>query len=96
MDGGEAVIDHGIPYGPVTDEEFEQYQDCPGCRKRVGVGEHFVLVAIGPGDDPEEQAKARANRYYNAVAVIAHLACATGFTDPVKYSAARIVARDND
>lgn len=90
------MIDHGRPFGPVSDEEFQRYQDCPACNQRVAVGDHYVLVTIGPGDDPEEQQKARRGRAYNAVAVIAHLACATGFSDPQKYSAARIVASEEE
>jgi len=51
-------------------------RSCPGCQKPFKEGDYTTLVTIGPGDDPEEQEKARAGRPYNAVAVEAHAACA--------------------
>ncbi len=53
---------------------------CPGCHKALLMGETATLVPIGPGDDEEEREKARNGRAYNAVAILAHYACVTGFT----------------
>jgi hypothetical protein len=41
-------------------------------------GEYSALVPLGPGDDEEAQAKCLEGRYYNAVAVEIHWACAGG------------------
>jgi hypothetical protein len=41
-------------------------------------GDYTALVMLGPGDDPEQQAKAAAGRVYNAVAMEVHWSCATG------------------
>lgn len=49
---------------------------CPACDKVFAVGDRVVLVAIGPGDDPDAQAAAKAGRPYNAVAVPVHASCA--------------------
>ena len=51
---------------------------CPGCKEPILVGEYVTLLAVGPGDDPEQRRKARAGRPYNAVAIIAHYECVTG------------------
>lgn len=53
-------------------------EDCAGCNVKFEAGNLVTLVQIGPGSDPEERLKAREGRSYNAVAVPAHWACATG------------------
>lgn len=53
---------------------------CPGCQQKFQVGDVTTLIALGPGDDPEEQKKCREGKAYNAVAVIIHWSCATGET----------------
>ena len=52
---------------------------CPACGKPFREGDYTTLVPLGPGDDPENQRKARENQAYNAVAVEAHWKCATGW-----------------
>jgi hypothetical protein len=57
-------------------EDTKAGRTCPGCQKPFGEGDYTTLVAIGPGDDEEAQARAREGRPYNAVAVEVHAACA--------------------
>jgi hypothetical protein len=49
---------------------------CPACQMMFLAGDRTVLVPLGPGDDKEAQEKAKAGRFYNAVAVAVHAACA--------------------
>lgn len=67
-------------FGPIeeTDGVLALGKPCAACGKAFAQGQCFGLVGVGPGDDEEEQAKARAGRPYNAVAVPVHWACATG------------------
>lgn len=51
---------------------------CPACDVLLAAGAEVTLVPIGPGSDPEEQAKARAGGPYTAVAILAHWDCAGG------------------
>jgi hypothetical protein len=53
-------------------------EPCPACKIAFKPGDIVFLVALGPGDDPEAQQAARDGRPYNAVALPAHHACATG------------------
>jgi len=52
--------------------------DCPGCRLPFTEGDRITLVPIGPGEDPDEQAKAAQGRAFNAIAIAVHWTCATG------------------
>jgi hypothetical protein len=54
---------------------------CPGCLRMIQPGEHITLIHIGPGDHPEERAKAAAKQPYTPVAMPAHWACVTGQED---------------
>ena len=47
---------------------------CPACDEEIGGP--IALVHIGPGDDPGDQAKARAGRWHTGAAVAVHAACA--------------------
>lgn len=51
---------------------------CLACGKALKPGEYTTLIPLGPGDDSDEQERARNFRWYNAVAVEVHWACATG------------------
>ena len=51
---------------------------CPACHQPFKEGDFTTLITLGPGDDPEEQEKARVGRPYCAVAVEVHWVCATG------------------
>ena len=51
---------------------------CKACDVFFKEGDYVTLVALGPGDDEENRAKARAGRPYTAVAAVVHWACATG------------------
>lgn len=48
---------------------------CKACDKPFKIEDEITLITLGPGDDPEEQAKARAGKAYNAVAAPVHWAC---------------------
>lgn len=69
-------------FGPKPDDASSIGNPCPACRKSFKAGDYTTIVSLGPGDDPEEQAKARTGRAYNAVASEVHFACATGETNP--------------
>jgi hypothetical protein len=51
-------------------------QQCPGCKSPFIVGDITTLITIGPGNDPEQQKRARNNQPYTAVAIPAHWKCA--------------------
>jgi hypothetical protein len=50
------------------------WEDCPACD--LELAGPTALVYIGPGGDPEDQAKARAGRWHTGAAVAVHAACA--------------------
>ena len=54
---------------------------CPGCLRMIQPGEMVTLIHVGPGEHPEERAKAVAKQPYTAVTMPAHLACVTGQED---------------
>lgn len=65
--------------GPLADDNPLTFDGtCEACRQRLKVGDFVTLIALGPGIDEEERAKARAGRPYNGVAAVVHWACATG------------------
>lgn len=51
-------------------------QTCEGCKQQFKANDEVTLIALGPGNDKEEQEKARSNRPYNAVAIPIHWDCA--------------------
>jgi hypothetical protein len=68
--------------GPLApDHPLAKDGQCQACNVPFQAGDWVTLIALGPGDDPEARAKARAGRPYNAVALPVHWACATGETD---------------
>jgi len=56
-------------------------QNCPACGLAFRQDDYVTLISLGPGDDEEARALARAGRPYNAVALPVHWACATGQTE---------------
>jgi len=68
--------------GPIPSDSTLLNLECRACNERFHEGDSIALVALGPGNDSEEQEKARNNRPYNAVAIPIHYACATGITNP--------------
>ncbi len=78
--GKEMAVTQDIPrkFGPKEADHPSVGDLCPACGKAFRAGDYATLVAIGPGDDPENQQNAREGRAYNAVAVEAHWACVTG------------------
>lgn len=65
-------------FGPKTAEHPSVGNPCPACHTVFAVGDFTALVTLGPGDDPDQQERARQGRVYNAVAVEVHWTCATG------------------
>lgn len=49
---------------------------CWACGEGFKAGDYTTLVPLGPGADEEAQGKAREGRWYNAVALEVHWACA--------------------
>lgn len=68
-------------FGPKLSDHPTIGKECPACGEPLAAGDYTALVALGPGSDSEEREKARESRYYNAVAVEVHWACATGFVE---------------
>lgn len=65
-------------FGPKKANHPSIYVECLACHKKFKEGDFTTLISLGPGDDPEEQEKARQGRPYDAMAVEIHFACATG------------------
>lgn len=63
-------------FGPKMADHPSVGKKCPACGIPFVAGDYTSLVALEPGDDPEEQEKARQGRPYNAVASEVHAACA--------------------
>jgi len=57
---------------------------CPACHMAFKEGDYTCLVMLGPGDNLEARALARAGRPYTAVAVEVHWGCGTGKLDNVE------------
>lgn len=70
-----------LPADDKTIAGGEMEKECPACHKVFEAGDYVTLIALGPGDDPDEREKARNHGYYNAVATVVHWACATGEED---------------
>lgn len=63
-------------FGPKTADHPSVGRPCPACHVAFKKGDYTVLVTLGPGNDPEEQKKARDGRAYTAVAAEVHRECA--------------------
>lgn len=70
------------PFGPKSADHFSVGKECPACQKPFEAGCYTTLISLGPGDNPEAQAKAAAGKAYTAVAQEVHWTCATGKPDP--------------
>ena len=69
-------------FNPLTEEHplVKDKVECPACQKVFAAGDVTTLVMLGPGDDPENQRKAKLGLAYNSIAVPVHWSCATGET----------------
>ena len=65
-------------FGPKGKDHWNIGELCPACGVPFAAGDYTTLVPLGPGDDPEEQEKARDHHPYNAISVEVHWSCATG------------------
>lgn len=63
-------------FGPKPPNHPSVGEPCPACHVPFKAGDMTTLVALGPGNDPEQRQKAREGRVYNAVAVEIHALCA--------------------
>lgn len=68
-------------FGPKEAEHPSVGEFCPACKKSFKAGDYTTLIALGPGDNPEQQERAREGRPYNAVAQEVHWVCATGLDE---------------
>jgi len=66
-------------FGPKAVDHPTVGKACPACSKPLAAGDMTALVALGPGDDPDERGRAAAGRPYNAVCVEVHAACADNY-----------------
>lgn len=64
--------------GPLASDHplIKDNEKCPACKKAFAPGDYVTLIALGPGDNEEEQQKAREGRPYTAVAACVHWLCA--------------------
>lgn len=62
-------------FGPKTKDHPSIDELCPACKKPFKEGEYTTLIVLGPGDDPEQQKKAKDGRPYSAVAQELHWDC---------------------
>jgi hypothetical protein len=67
-------------FGPKAAGHPSIGEPCPACKVPFKVGDYTALIPLGPGDDPEEQQKAREKKPYTAVAVEVHYDCADPHT----------------
>lgn len=65
-----------LVYGPMAPDHPAIGRPCAYCKMPFKPGDMTTLIALGPGDDPEAQRKAREGRPYKAVAELVHAACA--------------------
>jgi hypothetical protein len=65
-------------FGPKSADHPSVGKPCPACQVSFVEGDFTTLVSLGPGNNPEEQAKAREGRAYLAVAVEVHWDCSGG------------------
>lgn len=72
------TIDSRKKIGPRPEGYLSAQSTCPACHRSFEAGDYTTLIALGPGDDLEEQDKAAAGVGYIAVGVEVHWACATG------------------
>lgn len=72
----------GRAFGPKGADHPTIGRPCPACHVAFAPGDFTTLVALGPGDDPDAQERAREGWAYNAVAVEVHYTCATGEVAP--------------
>lgn len=66
------------PFGPKDADHPSVGKECPACGIPFKPGDWTTLIALGPGDDPEAQERAKMGRPYNAIALEVHWSCATG------------------
>lgn len=68
-------------FGPKAPDHHTVGNGCIICADVLQVGDYTTLLALGPGEDVEEQERARTGRSFRAVAIEVHWACATGQVD---------------
>jgi hypothetical protein len=74
------IIDDELPrpfHGLPADHPAIGVQ-CPGCAEPIRAGDMTALVAIGPGDDADQQERAAAGQPFHARAVLCHYNCVVG------------------
>lgn len=62
-------------FGPLPSNHPAVGDECKACQKDFVTGDITTLVALGPGDDEEEQQKCQEGRAYISAAVLIHAAC---------------------
>ena len=69
---------HGKRFGPKPAEHLMVELACPVCEEPFATGDYTTLVMLGPGADATAQERCAGGRYYHAVALECHAACAWG------------------
>ena len=77
-----SIVEDPVPglrkFGPKAADHPTVGIKCPACGRAFVKGDYTTLIVLGPGSDPEAQARAIAGRPYNAAAIEIHWTCATG------------------
>ena len=63
-------------FDPLKPDHHLVGQVCQACGFTFEVGQRTALIPLGPGFDEEARMKAKDGRYYNAIALPVHAACA--------------------
>lgn len=64
--------------GPLDRYSDVRKEVCGACGERFKTGDYYTVVPLGPGADADERKRARERRWYAAIGVFVHWACATG------------------
>lgn len=63
-------------FGPKPSDHPSCHQICPACGGAFEPGDYTTLIPLGPGDDEEARESHAQGRWYSAVAIEVHAACA--------------------
>lgn len=69
-------------FGPKSENHHSIGKKCSACNKKFKAGDFTTVIKLGPGENKEEQERARNGLPYNAISTEIHFSCATGIPDP--------------
>jgi hypothetical protein len=63
-------------FPPISADHPSVGQECAVCGGAIVAGDRLTVIPLGPGDDPDDQARVRRGGWYSAAGVIGHALCA--------------------